>query len=101
MIITDYIILLTLIGLVVAYLNKHSMIFTFVFIVFITVSVYRLTDDYVSVALTVAGLIFAHHSVQPFFYPIAVKNESKERYLTCMYENGKVCPFDKTEDVHI
>lgn len=92
--------LLMSIVLLIAYINKHPMIFTLIFIALVTLFVYRITDNYVPVAFTIAGLILAHHSVQPFFYPISVKNESKEKYITCMYSNGKICPFDENEDVN-
>lgn len=101
MIILCYIVLLIAIGLLIAYFKKSASWFTTIFIFCILLVAYMITDNLVSVFLASVGLILTNLSLLPFFNPIAVKIESKEKFITCMYKNGKLNPFDKTKDVSI
>lgn len=75
---------LGLIGLITVRLlaPEKPMWFTLFFIIFVSLLVYDITAEFLPVALTVAGLIFANHSIQPLFYPVIIKNEVSERYIT-------------------
>jgi hypothetical protein len=99
-IIEHLILALVLIGLIFAYFRNHPMFFTFLSIILVSILIFKLTDNYISLTLTIAGLIFAHHSVQPFFYPIATNYESKEKYITCMYKDEEICPFNYETDIN-
>jgi hypothetical protein len=70
---------------------------TLFFIIFVSLLVYNITAEFLPVVLTVAGLIFANHSIQPLFYPVIIKNEVGERYITSHSKLGYP-PFKKGSD---
>lgn len=85
---------LTLLALLVIFYRKEKpMEFTLVFITFVSIIVYSITTNFLPVVLMVVGLIFTHHSVQPLFYPVAVKNESSERNIKSFHSQYFFPPY--------
>ncbi|MBI5252989.1 MAG: hypothetical protein HY930_01115 [Euryarchaeota archaeon] len=80
------------------YKIERPMEFTLTFIILASLAVYRISNDFVQVVLTIVGLIFANHSVQPLFYPIAVKSQSKDRYITSNHAKHSFPPYKEGSD---
>ena len=85
--------LMLLVLLVIFYRQEKPKEFTLVFIAFISVIVYSITTDFLPVILMTVGLIFTHHSVQPLFYPVAVKNESSDRHIKSYHSQHFFPPY--------
>jgi|GEM_PF-6931473 len=75
------------------YKIERPMEFTLTFIILVSLVVYSISNDFIPVVLTIVGLIFANHSVQPLFYPIAVKSQNKDRYITSIHSKHSFPPF--------
>lgn len=90
---------LGLIGLILMRLlaPEKPMWFTLFFIIFVSIFVYNITAEFLPVVLTVAGLIFANHSLQPLFYPVIIKNQVSARYITSHSKRGYP-PFKEGSD---
>lgn len=89
-----YLIALVLfIALLIFYRIESPMWFTLTFIAWASVAVYSIANDFIPAVLTIIGLIFANHSVQPLFYPIAVKSQNKDRYITSHHRKHSFPPF--------
>jgi hypothetical protein len=86
-----------LLGLLVLRLLEKPEWFTLVFIGLVSLFAYKITTDFLPVVLTFAGLIFANHSLQPIFYPVIIKNEAGERYITSQSKLGYP-PFKEGSD---
>lgn len=83
--------------LVLLVVLEKPMWFTLFFIIFVSLLVYNITAEFLPVVLTFTGLIFANHSVQPLFYPVIIKNEVGERYITS-HSKGGYPPFKEGSD---
>ena len=80
----SFILLILILFLLVVF--EKPMWFTPFFILFVSLLVYKITAEFLPVVLTFTGLIFANHSVQPLFYPVIIKNEVSDRYITSQFK---------------
>ncbi len=90
--------LILLVGLVISYKKDKSGEFTLFFILFVSFIVNSITANLLPVVLAFIGLVIAHHSVQPLFYPVAVKTEGGERYITSHHHKYSFPPFKEGSD---
>jgi len=90
------IIIIILLG--VFYKIERPREFTLTFILLASLAVYSTSNDFIPVVLTIVGLIFANHSVQPLFYPLAVKSQNKDRYLTSNHSKHFFPPYKEGSD---
>lgn len=47
----------------------------------LVITAFGITTNYLAVIITISGLLFFNHSVQPFFSPLIVEKQSKDIYL--------------------